>query len=546
MQTTTLARPAARTLFRLCMLIACAASLAGCQTMSGSSWSLLGNSKGDAETLRSDYAAPEPRQWTDRRDDIINQRATGYGLVHMPAMQRYLDGLLAQIKKQAGVPDWPGSVHVLASSGLDAYATAAGNIYISQSWLSSAESEDEIVALLSHEFGHIYLHYHELDTALDHSNQAATWVAMGVGIATNAAAVSGWTHVDSVTSAYMLGRELAAAAWGRSQESAADLFGLSISLKRGYSYGAGYKTMLERLATWEEQNEKQAAIMREQMRQALKQEAEQGVAAAAEKAKSSLDAALSVPVIHLNFALSSALQLGSDGVSDIWKSTTSKHPETLARLDRLTAAVDLLPPEEVKEEATTTPWLKAQGERRTAQTLKNYQSAIQALQNLESPTAMGLARKAASGPTARHTLPLHALFKAQLAQAGAKKGGRAPSRAGDVLQRNMAAEPDRSWFSYAEYATQLLAQNRKSEAAKVIDMGLSYFGNAPDAWPQAIGFYGQTRGWSAAKQRAEECKRKFARLAQACSNAAASPADIAQQQKASEEKAAAIVKRLFN
>src|SRR5690606_18856298 len=159
-------------------------------------------------------------------------------------------------------------------------------------------------ALLSHEFGHIYLHYHELDNVLTGTNQAASLVAMGVGIATNAGAASGWTHVDTVATAYTLGRELAVGAWGRSQESAADMFGLAISLKQGYSYGSGYKSMLERLDSWEEQNEQRAEVMREQLRKELKERVEQQTAAATEQGKSSIGAALSVPVIHLGAALS--------------------------------------------------------------------------------------------------------------------------------------------------------------------------------------------------------------------------------------------------
>ncbi|MFW8188810.1 M48 family metalloprotease, partial [Klebsiella pneumoniae] len=76
--------------------------------------------------------------------------------------------------------------------------TGAGNIYLSIGWLSSAESEDEIVAILSHEFGHIYLDYHQLEAANTTSDQVATLAALGVALAQKAGSATGWSPVDSV------------------------------------------------------------------------------------------------------------------------------------------------------------------------------------------------------------------------------------------------------------------------------------------------------------------------------------------------------------
>lgn len=63
-------------------------------------------------------------------------------------------------------------MHILVIDALSAYATGAGNIYLSLPWLDSVESDDELVALLSHEFGHISLHYHQLGGAVHLQKQA--------------------------------------------------------------------------------------------------------------------------------------------------------------------------------------------------------------------------------------------------------------------------------------------------------------------------------------------------------------------------------------
>ncbi|MEG1769784.1 MAG: M48 family metalloprotease, partial [Comamonas sp.] len=151
------------------------ALLAGCESMPQALTQLPGISslaQKPASPLDA-LPAPEARTWPDPAQDMLNQRARGFGLVNAPEAQGYLNGLLARIKAAALVPQWPGEVYLLAQSSLSAYATGAGNIYISLPWLQSVQSEDELVALLAHEFGHIYLHYHSLEGASASADPAA-------------------------------------------------------------------------------------------------------------------------------------------------------------------------------------------------------------------------------------------------------------------------------------------------------------------------------------------------------------------------------------
>jgi hypothetical protein len=74
---------------------------------------------------------------------------------------------------------------------------------------------------------------------------------------------------------------------------------------------------------------------------------------------------------------------------------------------------------------------------------------------------------------------------------------------------------------------------------------LAYFQNAEEAWPQAIRFYGETQGWDEAKRMAQSCGKNFKRVSARCSQAAASPAERADAERKSKEKADQIAKRLF-
>src|SRR5690554_2684558 len=84
--------------------------LAGCQHLpdSLSSVPLLQSSAADARALAAELPPAPERDWPVVDHDVINIGAQGHGLVHMPAMQSYLNGLLARIKQEAGVPGWPG------------------------------------------------------------------------------------------------------------------------------------------------------------------------------------------------------------------------------------------------------------------------------------------------------------------------------------------------------------------------------------------------------------------------------------------------------
>lgn len=481
---------------------------------------------------------PENRQWPNADLDARNQRARGMGLAAMPEMQAYLNALLAKIKTAAKVPAWPGAVYITASSSLDAYSTGAGNIYISVGWLSSAESEDEIVAILSHEFGHIYLDYHQMESVNVVGDQLASLTAVGVALAQKAGSAAGWSPVDSLIASYTLGKNVLTPAWSRQQEENADRFGATISLNLGYSYTQGFKAFLERQATWEADNANIQAEDRKRMNEQIKQ-------AAAESARkqAAANGGGIAPLTEMQASLSSGMAgAGEDfrnGMDDLWKKLTVSHPSTEARLTALTEQVMPLMAGKPRPSATTAPWGKARAQRRTAALLKNYKAASDAQQALKMEDyalARKLAAQAASGPSATHALPL---FTLSLAQAG--QGARAAS----LLDRNLASEADRSWQVYVMRANTLLGAGQRAPARKVMDQGFDYFRNSPLAWPDAIRFYGQAENWEKAKELAQECRTRFASYSGECDNAAQTPAERAEAERRSEQKSQSLVNKLF-
>ena len=520
--------------------------LSGCGVMSKSmaELPLVDKSVGQIPNPVGDLPAPVERTWPDPAQDVLNQRARSFGLVNAPEMQRYLNALYSRLKAQAGVPAWPGTVHILANDALNAYATGAGNIYVSLPWLKSVESEDELVALLSHEFGHIYLHYHQLEGAVEDANTAAGLIGAGVAIAKKTGQATGWNQLDSMATAYMLGRGLLTTLYSRSQESAADHFGLNLSLKLGYSYEHGMKAFLERIASWEERNEAREKERQEQLLKAIRQQAtENALKANAKQSGNTTSHAITQSTGEFSGAINSALQQLAFDINKTSTKLRSDHPETGERIDALALTVESLPEIQISADPITTPLNNALKEKRTAAIFKNYDLAFKAINAPKDPASFVAARNAVKAPTATHAIPLLALYTVMNEQPSV--AGKMRSDPGQVLEANFQSEPDRAWKIYQERSARLKERGQTGAAKKIMESGLGYFQNAEDAWPDAIRFYGETQGWDEAKRMAAYCGKNFRRVSSRCTQAATSPSEQADAERKSKAKADQIVEKMF-
>ncbi|WP_315126925.1 M48 family metalloprotease [Comamonas antarctica] len=519
------------------------ALLAGCETMPQALNQLPGMSslaQKPASPLEA-LPAPEARAWPDPQQDVINQRARGFGLVHAPEAQRYLNGLLARIKAAALVPDWPGEVYLLAQSSLSAYATAAGNIYVSLPWLQSVQSEDELVALLAHEFGHIYLHYHSLEGAIAGADTAAGFASLGLGIAYKTAQATGWNQVDTLQASYALGKTLTTALYGQTQEGAADRFALHVTHRLGYSYEHGAKAFLERQAGWEQQNETLELQKQEALKQALQASTIERARRTAPQSNNAVSTALNDASANLQAGINGGLNQASFDLSRWIGKLTSAHPETVKRQDSLAEIAERYPEVAEDRAPTQAPLQAALAQKRTQLILKNYQAAYKAMEAPQSPGAVALARQAASGPTATHAVPLFALYSAASAQPGAVRG--LPRDLGSLFEANFNSETDRAWALYTERSTRLKESGQRDASKKLLERGLQHFAVAEETMPYAVRFYGEVDGWERAKQQAQQCRQRFPRVAGRCDSAARSPQEVAEIDRRTEKKASEITDR---
>ena len=475
---------------------------------------------------------PKPRAWPDAQQDVINQRARGSGLIHAPEARKYLNMLHARIKAAAGVPDWPGEVHIAAQSSLNAYVTAAGNIYIHLPWLTSVESEDELVSLLAHEFAHVYLHYHQLEGAIDAADTTADLLTLGLALATQSAQATGWSQVDTLKVSYDLGKTLAIALYGQSEEIAADRVALNLAHKMGYSYEHGPKAFLERLSGWEETNEAIAAKKQEALLAALREK----TLAESERRRPKTNNELSNSMNGVQAEVKAVINVaGTQLFADIGKAfsnLTSSHPNTLKRQDTLARLADATPELQADRAAVTAPLKAMLADRRTAQIVKNYALAYQALDAPQSPQALGWARQAITGPTNTHLVPLLALFTVASSQRTPVRD--LPRDLTQLLEANINSDNDRAWYAYTERSTRLKQRGQRADATRVLERGMAHFFQAEEIMPFAISYYGETESWAKAKETAQDCSRRFPIAARRCNIAALSPSEraaVKQQEK---------------
>jgi len=290
-----------------------------------------------------DLPKVEAPQWDDAQEDVNDNRAAGYGLVHMPAMEAYLNQLYVKIKQTAEVPDWPGKVYVSSDSTLNAHASGAGNIYVNIAVLQSFESEDEIFALLSHEFSHIYLGHQNAYRARLLTDSAAL-IAIAAKTAAKEVNLNGWGSQDNISMLGVAANSVLLPAWQRSVEEQADRLGATISLRNGYSYASGFKAFLERLAEVE-----QDAVRKNEAQLQIKR------GAAIKGRKTEVDKAVG--------DVSDSI---SDKINAMVGSATRNHDDAVFREDALSQQVAPLLPRP-RPQPRVAPWRNALKERATAE-----------------------------------------------------------------------------------------------------------------------------------------------------------------------------------
>jgi Zn-dependent protease with chaperone function len=398
---------------------------------------------------------PPAHTWADDKEDVNENRASDYGLVSIPVMEEYLNRLYKKAKQVADVPDWPGKVYVSSDTSMNAHSSAAGNIYLNIAVLQSAESEDEIFAVITHEFAHIYLNHQAAYRSKLMTGTAVFFGKAVVAVATKNAGSATWNAGDTLSVAGTLTDNVLIPNWQRSVEEQADRFGVTLSLKAGYSYTAGFKTFLERLASVERSNNAKAAAEK------LAQE---------KKAKQTPGAP------DWGASLTRTLGAASPDVKN--------HDDAEVREKTLTDEVRALP-KGPRARTQSTPWKEITRNKPVAEVLAHF-GLFSKIDELAQAHRLGeavkVANMAASGATEVDGTAVIILFNLL------HQENKLPLDAQiAVLLRNQNS-PQRSWAAQV-LAAKWMATTNPAQAKAFIEKQFEYFEKAPRTVPDMIGFY---------------------------------------------------------
>ena len=219
-----------------------------------------GNDKPMLEKVRGVPYAPSTQAIGADRD-LLNQRASGYGLVAADSLEQYANGILDKLKAASGIPGLPGKVYLSATDDLAAVTTADGNIFIGYRWFENLNSssykygqEDTLAALLAHELGHIALGHHNSDFFANAGKWAQRYYAQGMTLkgalekkleGTGALPERATNNLKKMQYMVELMDGMLHPAWKRGQEEDADAFAVDLTKATGYSYQEGAKRFLE-------------------------------------------------------------------------------------------------------------------------------------------------------------------------------------------------------------------------------------------------------------------------------------------------------------
>jgi len=355
--------------------------------------------------------------------NVVNTRAAAdKDLIANPYVNKYLEGILAKILKQWHQPvDKNIAIVVSSDRNYSAFATP-NTIVITQGVLADAESEDEIAFIIAHELSHILLKHNETN---EYFAKQSALVSKTANIAMSTAAIADMKtektangyrvtsqNKSSTTSLIQdtyktgltinrLSRDVISSSMSRSNEDEADLLGMDLLVKAGYSPRA-FSPVLERLDSSQKFTEAQ---LKEK-----KQEFQSFVSLASDASKH-----LSSENKWSNLGYLAANEAGTR----LLQSFAARHSSPIERKKDMSAYVKREYRKERKRQLSSGKLDKVVKNGKGLQIQQNYWYASEAFKALEFgdiKTAEKLARKSVSGPTSNHAYTRLAFYGVRKAQ----------------------------------------------------------------------------------------------------------------------------------
>jgi predicted Zn-dependent protease len=310
--------------------------------------------------------------------DLAQQRGEGFGFVPNASLTAYVNRIRTRLLTASGVTGVPGRAVVLANPAFAAYSTPDGNVYVAMGWLPFLADEDEMAAIVAHELGHVLLTHHSADIVTGVRKRAQSLHELGLAAKTavdkKPAARRDQEALQISNLVAEASDKLAMPAWNRRQERDADLLGVDLLVRAGYSPGA-MPSMLEKLRAWEGKTKEADDAFWERVRLT---------------AATDVGAAFKVTLDRL--------------IAEV----SVSHPDTGQRIEDVAGYLDRHYGDRPLPASATASWNALRAAPDVRETMRNYDLAFSARKLLERRKpreAYAYAHSAVTGRTATHAYP---------------------------------------------------------------------------------------------------------------------------------------------
>lgn len=414
--------------------------------------------------------------------DMAQKRGEGYTLVNSPDIENYLNAIRQKLTDASGVTEVPGKVKVRATTDLTASATPDGNIFIGLSSLIYAQSEDEIAAIIAHELSHILLGHFGSDTFSNLQERIGFLAETGLALKASLQNTDAFSKKDlSTLQSLQLLKEVTDTiilpSWGRKQEREADLLGIDLLVKAGYSPTAMI-TVHEKLEEWEIKHGQSEA---EFQRLVLKQ---------------------------------FQTDLGS-AIRSIFKHALgASHP---APADRIRDSAEYIQKyhEDIDRQTNPSGWRTVANRKGVNEILTNYDKTFSAeihLSKRDLDTAFKLAQQGASGATRNHAYPNWVLGRTAALKGNRKVATEAYARA------MQAGDPPRGLYEDVILFEE--SARNWDRAIALANTAQSQYGDSAAWYPIRISLYRKANRKDEASRLALQCAAEAPNIRLRCMEAA--------------------------
>lgn len=363
--------------------------------------------RNDFDTARQLWIVGSEVLNPDQVPDTFDALRQSYGVMGDERLDGHLNQVLSRLQSSWHEAPVPARVYVSPDPAFRAFATVDGGIIVAAGMLASMESEDEVAALLAHEYAHLLLN-HNAPTVLESlarrfSGAAEVYLSQRHGMPQGDPSTR---LVRDLMARHLVAESMQTAmapARSRRDENSADALAIDLLVAAGYS-PVGMADVLGRMESWEAQLQAQR-----QEHEHHQTTLETVVTAHATGTRIGMEAQSSGKRI-LGAAISGAFA----GVGQGMQRLRRQHDTPAARLDKVLDHLDRAHPDHDRPELRPLPWA---GDSRVQGLLAEVSQVHQLNRVIEqegSGAAVPLADRIRRGPAAAIPFARMSLLRLQL------------------------------------------------------------------------------------------------------------------------------------